>query len=266
MRLKWCSVGLVTAALLLGVVWYWHAIATSFSDQPTNNFVLPPSINREGLSREEYEAARVSWRAYRRLHDAIDLILRHATMVVATAAAISLIGWAGQAAIRSIGKAPASVASRAVAALRSAPALLGAILLLYWVAVGIAIEFRRAWLLGAPHPAVHRLRQLSDAREALAWHLENGMTTAEVSAAIPDHELKPKAISEDYAALLQGLPSGYQDTDSFYELNPRERHGNFYLRLQFRDDRLINFDSPEWAEYLRTVLAGTEEFVIAVAQ
>ena len=263
MRLKWCSIGLVTAALLLGLVCYWHAIATSFPWSYLDSR-LPPGVNSEDLSWKEYEEAAVSWRAYRRLHNAIDLALAYATMVVAIAAAISLVGWAGQAAIRSIGKAPASVASRAIAALRSAPALLGAILLLYYVA-GVGADYVRfTWRI--PHPAVRRLREISDARQALAWPLENGMTTAEVSAAIPDYELKPKAISEDYAALLQGLPSGYQDTDSFYELNPRERHGNFYLRLQFRDDRLINFDSPEWAEYLRTVLAGTEEFVIAVAQ
>ena len=263
MRLKWCSIGLVTAALLLGLVCYWHATATSFPWSYLDSR-LPPGVNSEDLSWKEYEEAAVSWRAYRRLHNAIDLALAYATMVVAIAAAISLVGWAGQAAIRSIGKAPASVASRAIAALRSAPALLGAILLLYYVA-GVGADYVRfTWRI--PHPAVRRLREISDARQALAWPLENGMTTAEVSAAIPDHELKPYPVSEDYAAMLQTLPSGYRDTDSHYVLKPRERHGNVYRVLQFRDDRLINYDRPEWEDRLRTVIAGTEEIYLVVAQ
>ena len=114
MRLKWCSVGLVTAALLVGMVWYWHAAATSVSWSYSE---LPPSVRSEELSWEKYAEARVSWRAYRRLHDAIDLGLLHATFVVATAAAISLVGLAGRAAICTVGKASASVASRSVAAL-----------------------------------------------------------------------------------------------------------------------------------------------------
>ena len=263
MRLKWCSIGLVTAALLLGLVCYWHATATSFPWSYLDSR-LPPGVNSEDLSWKEYEEAAVSWRAYRRLHNAIDLALAYATMVVAIAAAISLVGWAGQAAIRSIGKAPASVASRAIAALRSAPALLGAILLLYYVA-GVGADYVRfTWRI--PHPAVRRLREISDTRQALAWHLENGMTTAEVSAAIPDHESKPYAVSEELAAVLQTEPSGYRDTDSLYELKPRERHGNVYCLLQFRDDRLINFDRPEWEDHLRTVIAGTEEIYLVVAQ
>jgi len=107
---------------------------------------------------------------------------------------------------------------------------------------------------------------MSDARQALAWPLENGMTTAEVSAAIPDYELKPYPVSEDFAAMLQTLPSGYRDTDSHSLLKPRERHSSVYRVLQFRDDRLINYDRPEWEDRLRTVIAGTEEIYLVVAQ
>jgi hypothetical protein len=199
-----------------------------------------------------------------RLHNAIDLALAYATMVVAIAAAISLVGWAGRAAIRSIGKAPASVAGRAIAALRSAPALLGAILLLYYV-TGVGADYVRfTWRI--PHPAVRRLREISDTRQALAWPLENGMTTAEVLAAIPDHELKPKAVSEESADMLRTLPSGYQDTDSYYEFKPREFQSTIYLWLQFRDDRLINFDRPAWEDDLRTVIAGAEPITIAISE
>ena len=261
MRLKWCSVGLVTAALLVGMVWYWHAAATSVSWSYSE---LPPSVRSEELSWEKYAEARVSWRAYRRLHDAIDLGLLHATFVVATAAAISLVGLAGRAAICTVGKASASVASRSVAALRSAPALLGAVVLLYLVAGGGGGYARLVWR--APHPAVGRLREIGGARQALSWTLENGMTTAEVLAAIPDHELKPKAVSEESADMLRTLPSGYQDTDSYYEFKPCEFRSTIYLWLQFRDDRLINFDRPAWEDDLRTVIAGAEPVTIAISE
>ena len=265
MRLKWCSIGLVTAAVLVGVVWYWHASATSFS-WSLNPSSLPPWVNGEELSGEEYKVAQASWREYRRLHNGIDLVLAHATIIVAIAAAISLVGWAGRAAIRSLGKAPVSVAGRAIAALRSAPALLGAIVLLFFIA-GWGAEYVRFLWWYSHHPAVYRIREISYARQALAWPLENGMTTAEVSAAIPDREWKPKAVSEDYVAMLQTLPSGYRDTDAYYLLVAPERDDNFfYLSLQFRDDRLINFDRREFAEEMRKIIVGTEEFVITLAQ
>jgi len=73
--------------VLVGVVWYWHATATSFPWSYLDS-KLPPGVNSEDLSWKEYEEAAVSWRAYRRLHNAIDLALAYATMVVAIAAAI----------------------------------------------------------------------------------------------------------------------------------------------------------------------------------
>jgi hypothetical protein len=94
MRLKWCAVGLVTAALLTGLFCYWHATATHFPWSYSRSS-LPPSVNSEGLSGEEYAAAATSWRAYRRLHDAINLILHHATIVLANVAAIALVGGGG---------------------------------------------------------------------------------------------------------------------------------------------------------------------------
>jgi hypothetical protein len=146
MKLKWCAIGLVAAVLLTGLVCYWHATTTHFpwSYSPT----VPP--NSEGLSGEAYAATATSWRAYRRLHDAINLILHHATIVLANVAAVALVVWAGRAAIRSIGRAPERAASRALAALRSAPAVLGALVVLYFVAVGGANELQRLWR--------HRLR------------------------------------------------------------------------------------------------------------
>jgi hypothetical protein len=104
---------------------------------------------------------------------------------------------------------------------------------------------------------VRRLREISDARQALTWPLENGMTTAEVLAAVPNHELTPHEVSEDLAVLLRELPSGYQDTDTRYLLEPRELHGTMYCWLDFRDDRLINFDRRRWEEDLRRCIAGT---------
>lgn len=254
MRLKWCSIGLVAAALLTGFVCYWHATATHFpwSFSPS----VPP--NSEELSSEGYVAAATSWRAYRRLHDAINLILHHATIVLANVAAIALVVWAGRAAIRSVGRAPERAASRAFAALRSAPAVLGALVVLFFVASGAGNELQRLWRRGAPHPAVRRLREISDARKALAWPLKNGMTTAQVLAAVPDHKLTPHEVSEDLAVLLRELPSGYQDTDTRYVLEPRELHGTMYCWLDFRDDRLINFDRPQWEEDLRRCIAGTD--------
>jgi len=169
MKLKWCAVGLVAAALLTGFVCYWHATATHFpwSFSPS----LPPKS--EEWSGEDHVATATSWRAYRRLHDAINLILHHATIVLANVAAIAIVGWAGRAAIRSIGRAPQRVASLAVAALRSAPAVLGALLFLYFVVIGSETQLQRLWRRGAPHPALRRFREISDARKALAWPLDN---------------------------------------------------------------------------------------------
>ena len=258
MKLKWCAIGLVAAALLTGLVCYWHATATHFpwSYSPT----VPP--NSEGLSGEEYVAAATSWRAYRRLHDAINLILHHATIVLANVAAITLVGSAGQAAIRSIGRAPQRVASRAVAALRSAPAVLGALVVLYVVVVGSETELQRLWHRGALHPALRRLREISDARKALTWTLENGMTTAEVLAAVPGHKLTPRTVPALFSEALRELPSGYRDTDFLCVLEPPKFDGDIYCLLQFRDDRLINFDRPQWEEALRSCIAGTEPITI----
>jgi len=257
MKLKWCAIGLVAAALLTGLVCYWHATATHFPWSGSGSS-LPPSVNSEDLSGNEYAEAVISWRRYRRFHDAINLILHHATIVLANVAAIALVVWAGRAAIRSIGRASERVASRAFAALRSAPAVLGALVVLYLVVVGSETELQRLWRRGAPHPALRRFREISDARKALAWPLDNGMTTAEVLAAVPDHELTPHEVSEDLAVLLRELPSGYQDTDTRYLLEPRELHGTMYCWLDFRDDRLINFDRRRWEEDLRRCIAGTD--------
>ena len=257
MRLKWCAVGFVTAALLTGLVCYWHATATHFSWSYSRSS-HPPSVNSEELSGEEYTAAATSWRAYRRLHDAINLILHHATIVLANVAAIALVGWAGRAAIRSIGRAPQRVASLAVAALRSAPAVLGALVVLYFVVVGSETELQRLWRRGAPHPALRRFREISDARKALAWPLDNGMTTAEVLAAVPDHELTPHPVPELHAKALRELPFGYRDTDSVCALEPPNFDGDIGCWLQFRDDRLINFDRRRWEEDLRRCIAGTD--------
>jgi hypothetical protein len=262
MRLKWCAVGLVTAALLTGLVCYWHATATHFPWSYSSSG-LPPGVTIEELSGEEYTAAATSWRAYRRLHDAINLILHHATIVLANVAAITLVGWAGQAAIRSIGRAPECAASRALAALRSAPAVLGALVVLYLVAVGGGDEFQRLWRREAPHPAVRRLREISDARQALTWPLENGMTTAEVFAAVPGYELTPRAVREDLAEMFRTLPSGHLDTDSHYWLTPPKFQGDLICWLQFRGDRLINFDRPEREKELRAIIAGTEPITIS---
>ena len=199
-----------------------------------------------------------SWRAYRRLHDAINLILHHATIVLANVAAIALVGWAGRAAIRSIGRASERVASRAFAALRSAPAVLGALVVLYFVVVGSDTELQRLWRRGAPHPALRRFREISDARKALAWPLDNGMTTAEVLAAVPDHELTPHPASELHAKARQELPFGYRDTDLVCVLEPPKFDGDIGCWLQFRDDRLINFDRRQWEEDLRRCIAGTD--------
>jgi hypothetical protein len=259
MKLKWCAIGLVAAALLTGLVCYWHATATHFpwSYSPT----VPP--NSEGLSGEEYVAAATSWRAYRRLHDAINLILHHATILLANVAALALVVWAGRAAIRSIGRAPQRVASRAFAALRSAPAVLGSLVVLYVVVVGSETELQRLWRREPPHPAVQRLREISDARKALAWPLENGMTTAEVLAAVPGYELTPRAVREDLAEMFRTRPSGHLDTDSHYWLTPPKFQGDFICWLQFRDDRLINFDRPEREKELRAIIAGTEPIMIS---
>ena len=254
MKLKWCAVGLVAAALLTGFVCYWHATATHFpwSFSPS----LPPKS--EEWSGEDHVATATSWRAYRRLHDAINLILHHATIVLANVAAIALVVWAGRAAIRSIGRAPECAASRALAALRSAPAVLGALVVLYLVAVGGGGEFQRLWRREAPHPAVRRLREISDARKALAWPLDNGMTTAEVLAAVPDHELTPHPVSELHAKARQEFPFGYRDTDLVCVLEPPKFDGDIGCWLQFRDDRLINFDRRQWEEDLRRCIAGTD--------
>jgi len=257
MRLKWCAVGLVSAALLAGLLCYWHATATHFPWSYSRSS-LPPSVNSEKLSGKEYAAAVTSWRAYRRLHDAINLILHHATIVLANVAAIALVGWAGRAAIRSIGRAPQRGASLAVAALRSAPAVLGALVVLYFVVVGSETELQRLWRRGAPHPALRRFREISDARKALAWPLDNGMTTAEVLAAVPDHELTPYPVSELHAKAIRELPFGYRDTDSVCVLEPPKFDGDIGCWLQFRDDRLINFDRSKWEEALRSCIAGTE--------
>jgi hypothetical protein len=257
MKLKWCAIGLVAAALLTGLVCYWHATATHFPWSGSGSS-LPPSVNSEDLSGNEYAEAVISWRRYRRFHDAINLILHHATIVLANVAAIALVVWAGRAAIRSIGRASERVASRAFAALRSAPAVLGALVVLYFVVVGSETELQRLWRRGAPHPALRRFREISDARKALAWPLDNGMTTAEVLAAVPNHELTPHEVSEDLAVLLRELPSGYQDTDTRYLLEPRELHGTMYCWLDFRDDRLINFDRRRREEDLRRCIAGTD--------
>ena len=257
MKLRWCAVGLVAAALLTGLVCYWHATATQFPWSYSRSS-LPPSVNAEGLSGEEYAATATSWRAYRRLHDAINLILHHATIVLANVAAIAIVGWAGRAAIRSIGRAPQRVASLAVAARRSAPAVLGALVVLYLVVVGSETELQRLWRRGAPHPALRRFREISDARKALAWPLDNGMTTAEVLAAVPDHELTPHPVPELHAKALRELPFGYRDTDSVCVLEPPSFDGNIGCWLQFRDDRLINFDRRQWEEDLRRCIAGTD--------
>lgn len=257
MRLKWCAIGLVAAALLTGFVCYWHATATHFPWSYSRSS-LPPSVNSEELSGEEYAAAATSWRAYRRLHDAINLILHHATIVLANVAAIALVGWAGRAAMRSIGRAPQRVASLAFAALRCVPAVLGALVVLYLVVVGSETELQRLWRRGAPHPALRRFREISDARKALAWPLDNGMTTAEVLAAVPDHELTPHPVDELDAELRRKLPSGYRDTDFVCVLEPPKFDGDIGCWLQFREDRLINFDRPQWEEDLRRCIAGTD--------
>jgi hypothetical protein len=263
MKLKWCAIGLVAAALLTGLVCYWHATATHFPWSYSRSS-LPSSVNSEELSGVEYAAAATSWRAYRRLHDAINLILHHATIVLANVAALALVGWAGRAAIRSIGRAPQRVASLAVAALRSAPAVLGALVVLYLVAVGSETELQRLWRRGAPHPALRRFREISDARKALAWPLDNGMTTAEVLSAVPDHELTPHPVSELHAKALRELPFGYRDTDSVCVLEPPKFDGDIGCWLQLRDNRLINFDRRQWEDDLRTCIAGTEPITISV--
>jgi hypothetical protein len=257
MKLKWCAIGLVAAALLTGLVCYWHATATHFPWSGSGSS-LPPSVNSEDLSGNEYAEAVISWRRYRRFHDAINLILHHATIVLANVAAIALVVWAGRAAIRSIGRASERVASRAFAALRSAPAVLGALVVLYLVVVGSETELQRLWRRGAPHPALRRFREISDARKALAWPLDNGMTTAEVLAAVPDHELTPHPVSELHAKALRELPFGYRDTDSVCVLEPPKFDGDIGCWLQFRDDRLINFDRRQWEEDLRRCIAGTD--------
>jgi len=110
---------------------------------------------------------------------------------------------------------------------------------------------------------VRRLREISDAKKAIGWPLDNGMTTAEVLAAVPDHELTPHPVSELHAEALQKLPSGYHDTDSVFLLSPPKFHGDLYYLLQFRDDRLINFDRPRWEDDLRRCIAGTEPITIS---
>ena len=257
MKLKWCAIGLVAAALLTGLVCYWHATATHFPWSGSGSS-LPPSVNSEDLSGNEYAEAVISWRRYRRFHDAINLILHHATIVLANVAAIALVVWAGRAAIRSIGRASERVASRAFAALRSAPAVLGALVVLYFVVVGSETELQRLWRRGAPHPALRRFREISDARKALAWPLDNGMTTAEVLAAVPDHELTPHPVPELHAKTLRELPFGYRNTDSVCVLEPPSFDGDIGCWLQFRDDRLINFDRRQWEEDLRRCIAGTD--------
>lgn len=257
MKLKWCAIGLVTAALLTGFVCYWHATATHFPWSYSRSS-LPPSVSSEDLSGNEYAAAVISWRRYRRLHDEINLILHHATIVLANVAAIALVVWAGRAAIRSIGRAPERAVSRALAAVRSAPAVLVALVFLYLVVVGSETELQRLWCRGAPHPALRRLREISDARKALTWPLENGMTTAEVLAAVPGHELTPHPMDELDAELRRKLPSGYRDTDFVCVLEPPKFDGDIGCWLQFREDRLVNFDRPQWEEELRRCIAGTE--------
>lgn len=257
MKLKRCAIGLVAAALLTGLVCYWHATATYFPWSYSSSS-LPPSVSSEDLSGNEYAAAVISWRRYRRLHDAINLILHHATIVLANVAAIALVGWSGRAAIGSIGRVPQRAASLAIAALRSAPAVLAALVVLYLVVVGSEAELQRLWRRGALHPALRRFREISDARKALAWPLDNGMTTAEVLAAVPDHELTPHPVSELHAKALRELPFGYRDTDSVCVLEPPKFDGDISCWLQFRDDRLINFDRPQWEEALRSCIAGTD--------
>jgi len=259
MKLKWCAVGLVAAALLTGFVCYWHATATHFpwSFSPS----VPPKS--EEWSGEDYVATATSWRAYRRLHDAINLLLHHATIVLANVAAIAIVAWASRAAIGSIGRAPKRVASRAFATLRSAPAVFGALVVLYLVAVGGRDELQRLWRQGAPHPAVRRLREINDAKKALTWPLENGMTTAEVLAAVPGYELTPRAVREDLAEMFRTRPSGHLDTDSHYWLTPPKFQGDLICWLQFRDDRLINFDRPEREKELRAIITGTEPITIS---
>ena len=260
MKLKWCAIGLVAAALLTGLVCYWHATATHFPWSGSGSS-LPPSVSSEDLSGKEYAAAVISWRRYRRLHDAINLILHHATIVLANVAAIALVVWAGRAAIRSIGRASERVASRAFAALRSAPAVLGALVVLYLVVVGSETELQRLWCRGAPHPALRRFREISDARKALAWPLDNGMTSADVVATCPGHHLVPYRVpTEEVDEGLREKPSGYCDTDSFYVLTSRSGRGLLNLLLQFRDDRLINFDRAAFLRESKLLMEGKDPY------
>jgi hypothetical protein len=52
--------------------------------------------------------------------------------------------------------------------------------------------------------------------------------------------------------------SVYGDTDFVCVLEPPKFDGDIGCWLQFRNDRLINFDRPQWGEDLRRCIAGTD--------
>jgi hypothetical protein len=80
----------------------------------------------------------------------------------------------------------------------------------------------------------------------------------------PMSELTASPVSELHAKALRELPFGFRDTDSVCVLEPPKFDGDIGCWLQFRDDRLINFDRRQWEDDLRTCIAGTELITISV--
>jgi hypothetical protein len=88
------------------------------------------------------------------------------------------------------------------------------------------------------------------------------MTITEIVATCPGYDWVPfKVHNEGFVDLLREMPSGYRDTDLFYV--PRTRLGRGWglwpnLVLQFRDDRLINFDRDTFRHQATLFAEGKE--------
>ena len=253
MKLKWCSAGLTALALLCGAVWFAHTAATGFSWNDNDEY--PWFIN--GL--ESRQSASVWWKPYKRRRDAIDLCLHHATYALATCASLSLLGLACRTTYREIALPRTKALRRTAAVLLSASTAVGAAFLVFVVLLNGWAGTQAVWT--CPHPAVRRLQEVWQARQAIRWPLDNGMTSADVVATCPGHHLVPYHVPTE--AVDEGLrekPSGYCDTDSFYVLTSRSGRGLLNLLLQFRDDRLINFDRAAFLRESKLLMEGKDPY------
>jgi hypothetical protein len=252
MNLKWCSAGLTAMALLCGAVWYAHTAATGFSWD--DNDAYPWFIN--GL--ESKQSASVWWKPYKRHRDAIDLCLHHATFALAIGASLSLLGLTCRTTYRELTREQSLASRRVAGVLLSASTVVGSAFLVFVVMLYGSAGTRLVWT--CPHPAVRRLHEVWQARQSLGWPLDNGMTTTDIAATCPGHHLVPYKVPEELEESWREKPSDYRDTDLFYFLTSRSGHGLLNLLLQFRDDRLINFDRVAFRREAKLLMEGKDPY------